>query len=369
VIGSRRRSAVRVAINARFATIPVTGVQRYARELLGELAGAGAVDAVAIVPPGELVELDGRDWLMSRPPTDRWSGGRGHLWEQATLPGLVRRARADLLLSPCNWGPMAMRRQLPIFHDTAPLFHPEYFVPSYARWARIVTSRLVRSSVRSAATCARVRDELVRFAGASPESVDVVPPGVGPPFTDYDIDPGRAPSPRCVFVGGHDVRKNLAFLTSFWGPVHAELGLALDVVGRSWTSTRRVDHPMDGQVASTPGVRFHVDVDDAALARLLAGALCLLWPSHYEGYGLPLLEAMAVGTPFLSSDTGAARELAISGEQVLPLHQEAWIAQLRRWCEHQPAELRAASMARARAATWTRSSAALLEAIERAAHR
>jgi glycosyltransferase involved in cell wall biosynthesis len=350
-----------VAVNGRFATVPVSGVQRYAHELLGALLALDAVDVLAIVPPGEIVEMGAAAQLRAPDPDERWSGGRGHLWEQARLPGLLRRSGADLLLSPCNWGPVALGRQLPVFHDVAPLFHPEYFVPNYVRWARVTTPRLVRRARRSAVTCERVKGELVRFAGAVPDRVDVVPPGVGPPFTTLPIDPAAPRRPACVFVGGDDVRKNLAFVTSFWPRVHAELGLELHVVARGWTSTRRTD---DAD-ATADGITVHVDLDDAALARLYADALCLLWPSHYEGYGLPLLEAMAVGTPFLSSDTGAARELAIVPEQVLPLQADAWVDQLARWCETDPTDVREASIARARAATWARSAEALAVAIER----
>ena len=77
---------------------------------------------------------------------------------------------------------------------------------------------------------------------------------------------------------------------------------------------------------------LHVDPTDEELVRLYAGALCLVWPSYYEGYGFPLLEAMAVGTPFLSTDVGAAAELAvIPEEQILPLDPERWIERIEAW--------------------------------------
>lgn len=358
----RRR---RIAINARFATVAVSGVQRYARELVAALVALDAVDAVAIVPPADVIELDRVERLDDLAPSARWSGGRGHLWEQAALPVLFHRVGSDVLLSPCNWGPLSIRRQLPLFHDTAPLFHPEYFVPGYVRWARAATPRLVGRAVRSAVTCTRVGDELVRFAGARPDRIDVVPPGVGAPFVDLPVDPTVRRSPVCVFVGGMDTRKNLRFLTSMWASVHRSLGLELHVVDRGWSSTRRVEGADHGGLPD--GVVVHVDLDDSGLAQLLARSLCLLWPSHYEGYGLPLLEAMALGTPFISTDTGAARELAVSPEQVLALDPAAWTERLGRWLEDDPIELRRESMLRARAATWSQSAEALLGAIERCA--
>jgi glycosyltransferase involved in cell wall biosynthesis len=281
------------------------------------------------------------------------------------LPALVHKLRSDLLVSPCNWGPIGVRAQLPLFHDAAPMFHPQYFTPSYVRLARQVMPRLVRRATRSAVTCDRVKQELIRYTGARADRIDVIPPGVGAPFTDLDVDPARPRSPRCVFIGGYDVRKNLGFLWRMWPRVHAELGLELHVVARAWTSTRRIDGHSTGDLPA--GVVVHTDTDDTALADLLADSLCLLWPSHYEGYGLPLLEAMAVSTPFISSDTGAARELAVVAGQVLPLCPGQWFDQLRRWRTNDPVDLRRTSMDRARRATWSRSAEALVEAVERTA--
>jgi glycosyltransferase involved in cell wall biosynthesis len=114
-----------------------------------------------------------------------------------------------------------------------------------------------------------------------------------------------------------------------------------------------------------PGVRRVADPSDAELADLYARALCLLWPSLAEGYGIPLLEAMACGTPFLSADVGAARELAIDARQVLPLDGDRWVAELERYHTAGVADLRARSAETARRATWERSTDAMVRAIGR----
>ena len=333
----------RVAINGRFLTVPVTGVQRYARELVQELSALDAVDGVVILPPGELVELD-EFAERRRARCDRtWSGGRGHLWEQALLPVLVRRTGADLLVSPCNWGPLAVGRQLPLFHDTAPLFHPEYFVPRYARLARAMTPRLVR---RRRAPRRDVRTgearSWSRFAGATHR----IWTWSHRAWAHRSRTGGRSrPSPgrrRCVFVGGFDVRKNLGFLDLVLaaGPRRA----------RTRAARRRArldEHPSAGRSISdgwptVDGVIVHVDLDDVCVARLLADSLCLLWPSHYEGYGLPLLEAMAVGTPFLSTDTGAARELAVDARPGAAVARDRLDRPAPPLAHHRPGRLRRA---------------------------
>jgi glycosyltransferase involved in cell wall biosynthesis len=352
-----------IVVDARFTTVPVTGVQRYGYELVNRLAErSGSRPVLGVIPPTRVLDLSDGTPLVPNLDT-RFSGGAGHLWEQAVLPAISRRLRSAVLVGPCNWGPLAVSRQVPVFHDAAPLFHPELFEPGYVAWTRLALPRLVRRARRLIATCERVRDELVRSTGADADRIDIVPPGVGPPFTTIEPRPADAPR-RCVFIGGHDVRKNLGFLDRIWPRVHVATGLELHVVARSWTSARR---GVDGDRSPVSGVVVHTDIDDAALADLYAGSLCLLSPSLYEGYGLPLLEAMATGTPFLSSNTGAARELAIQPAQVLPLEPEAWIERIDEWSRGDLGPLREACAARARAQTWDISADVFADVIERSA--
>lgn len=348
----------RVLVNGRFARVPVTGVQRYGRELIGALATRRGELEIAV--PGIGVSAVGRDDPFAGLAVDeRWSGGRGHAWEQLALPRLARGAGTDLVLSPCNWGPLRLEAQLVVFHDVAPLSHPQYFVPAYVRWSRLALPRLARTARRSIATCERVRDDLVERTGVDPDRVAVVPPGVGAPFATAPLGDLSRRADRCVFVGGHDRRKNLEFLLRLWPRVQHELGLELHVVRRGWVSTRRADERPAGDTATV----FHDDPTDDELAALYAGALCVLQPSHYEGYGLPLLEAMATGTPFLSSDTGAARELAVTDGQVLPLDDDAWFAQLRSWAGADLSDVRRRGADAARAQTWGRGATVLDELI------
>jgi alpha-1,3-rhamnosyl/mannosyltransferase len=84
------------------------------------------------------------------------------------------------------------------------------------------------------------------------------------------------------------------------------------------------------------------DPSDDELARLYSGSQALLWPSLYEGYGLPLLEVLACGRPFISMDTGAAGELAVAGSCVLPPDLDAWLDAVVRMAEAEPKPVPAA---------------------------
>ncbi|MCA1648666.1 MAG: glycosyltransferase [Chloroflexi bacterium] len=198
-----------------------------------------------------------------------------------------------------------------------------------------------------------VADDLCDRYGVDRSQIDVAPPGVGPPFDTWPLDDIDRRSGRYfVFVGGHDKRKNLRFLLELWPSIHRTTGLELYVTRRAASSVSFED-----QVGHVRGVVVRVEPDDRVLAALYANAIGLLWPSIYEGYGLPLLEAMAVGTPFISTDTGAARNLALVAEQILPLDADRWRAQICDWAKHGVGRLRVQSAAQARERTWEETAA------------
>jgi glycosyltransferase involved in cell wall biosynthesis len=341
-----------VAVNGRFLTMTATGVQRYGREILRLLAAHLESELRVIVPPNRILEAGEIDDAVA---TRRdWHGVRGHRWEQVALPGLTRRADAHVLWSPCSWGPLAVRRQVPVVHDIAPLTHPQYYTRPYRLLARTLTGPLVRRCAVVVTPSIHARTDLLERYRLEQDRVRVVPPGVGSPFDSMPLDDlDRRSGSYCLVVGAHDSRKNAEFVLQFWPHVHAETGLELHLTYRSVVTTRRAAVL---EALPSEGVVVHADPTDEELARLYANALCLLWPSHYEGYGFPLLEAMAVGTPFLSADVGAATELAVSPEeQILPLQPELWRRRIEFWRERGVGKLREASARRARSQTWASS--------------
>jgi glycosyltransferase involved in cell wall biosynthesis len=338
-----------VAVNGRFLTMSATGVQRYAREILQRLGDHIDRPVLVVVPPDRILEIDDPD-LSTLEPTGRWHGARGHAWEQLALPRLYRRINGAVLWSPCSWGPIAARRHVPVIHDLGPLIQPQFFTPAYRGIARLLTRPLVRRAALVVTPSTRVRSELVARFSLSHKRVLVIPPGVGPPFASIPLDDiDRRNGRYCLLVGAHDSRKNAEFLLDLWPDVYERTGLELHLTFKSFVTVRRLLHLEDG----SRGVVVHVDPTDEELARLYAEALCVLWPSHYEGYGFPLLEAMATGTPFLATDVGAAAELAVAPEdQILPLEPQRWRERIEAWQAEGIAELRQESAARARARTW-----------------
>ena len=199
-------------------------------------------------------------------------------------------ARLDVLHCTTYRAPVSPRAPLVVtVHDLAIVRHPEAF----PAWHRATGVLALRSGVRAAdaivAVSAFTRDELVELLRVPVERIRVVPNGVEPLFT---ADGPAAPGDYVLAVGTLEPRKNLAAAVEA-----ARLaGVELRVAGASGWG----DVDVEGWVG---------EPDDEALAALIRGARCLVYPSLYEGFGLPVLEAMACGTPVVTSRGGATEEV------------------------------------------------------------
>jgi glycosyltransferase involved in cell wall biosynthesis len=306
-----RQASPAILVNARsMRTRHPTGVQRWAAEVVRVLEASATVETVA----------------------PRRAHGRytGHVWEQTVLPVLAGR-RSPVLLSPCNWGPVAVRRQVLVLHDIAPILVPQFFSPQYVRLARSTLQPLAKRVARIATVSQSAKADIVRHLGVPEDKVAVVGCGVRPTPLPAVADP--EPAPYFLFVGAHDARKNLRFLLDLWPAVWRSEGAALVVTRRAATSVHAAVQ-RDG--SEVPWLRVVEEPSDERLAVLYAQCQAVLQPSHHEGFGLPLLEAMAYGRPFVSTPVGAAPELAAPGCHVLPLDAARWTEAVRSLAGEEP---------------------------------
>jgi len=270
-----------VIVNGRFLSRRVTGVERYGGEILRRLRGKPRVVR-----------------------SERWAYGvRGHVWEQMVLPGLV--GSDQLLWSPANTGPLGITKQVLTLHDLGPLEHPEWFRTGFALWYRLFLPVLVRR-VQSIVTPSEfVKAKLMRRFGLSGERVTAIPGGVDLAVFRPDLPRTLDLPPRYVlFVGSLQPRKNLSGLLAAWARVKDDVPEAwLLIAGKGSAIFRPLALPDMDQV------KFLGAVAEADLPGLYAGATLFVIPSLDEGFGLPVLEAMACGTPVAASTAGALPEV------------------------------------------------------------
>jgi glycosyltransferase involved in cell wall biosynthesis len=284
------------------------------------------------------------------------AGPAGTLWlDLAWYPHLLsHRARgADVLHCPTYRGPVRDSR-VPVVvtvHDLAVFRHPEAF-PAWTRaYSTRVVPRVLRSARRIVAVSEFTAAELESVLGVPRGKVSVVPNAVD---AGFDLDGPRADGNYLLAVGTLEPRKNLARAIEAAG----RLGLELRVVGaRGWGRVQ----------ARGEAVTWLGEVDDHELARQYRGALCLVYPSVYEGFGIPVIEAMACGTPVVTSAGGGTEEVA-GGAAVLvdPLDVAAIAAGIEEAVAHSD-ELRRRGLERVRAFSWDESARRTLDVYREAA--
>ena len=270
-------------------------------------------------------------------------------WYFAALPERARRDGADVLHCPTFRAPIRSRVPLVVtVHDLAVLRHPGTF----NRWTRtysvLALPRVVRAAAAIVAVSEFTKGELVELLGVPEEKVTVIPNCVG---TQFRPDGPATRGDFVLAVSTLEPRKNLARLVEGFGRARLD-GCELLVVGaRGW-----------GNVEVGGGrVRRLGEVGDGELARLYRGARCVAYPSLYEGFGLPVLEAMACGAAVVTSQAPALRE--VGGAAVVAvdaLDPDAIAAGLEEAAARRE-ELGRAGIERARSYTWQAAARATLE--------
>jgi glycosyltransferase involved in cell wall biosynthesis len=298
----------RVSINGRFLTQPLTGVQRFARELtvaLDRAIGAGALPAPLratnwriLVPEGAEVEID-----LAHIRLERHGRGTGHLWEQTTLS---RVARSDILVGFGGSGPLLHPRQLVVIHDVTIFRHPEAFSRGYRALHKLLGFVLTRRA-RVATVSEFSRRELGAVFRVPSEGIAVIH-NAPDHFAATAPDPsivarlGLAERGFFVLVGTLKPNKNVDFAVRAFRE-SALPGQKLVIVGGIHGHVFK-----GGGIAEADDLIFAGRLSDAEIAGLERRASAFLFPSLYEGFGIPPLEAMTQGCPVLAADIPAVRE-------------------------------------------------------------
>jgi glycosyltransferase involved in cell wall biosynthesis len=364
---------MRVAIDARLWGEPRSGIGRYTRCLVEELMR---------LAPGEAWTL-----YTDRTPGPHLPGAVARclpcpqrlLWSLWHAPRDLRRHPVDLFHGVTGFelpprGPWAL---VTTVHDLIPLRLPAV-VPARHRWAvRCLLGGALRRADRVIAVSEVTRQEILARYRLPPERVVVVPEAAGPEFrppTAETLAAARAryglERPYVLSVGLLEPKKNLVALLDAVARLRraGEWGTAeLLVVGaRGWGPDPAARAHALG-LADT--VRFLGGVPDHDLPALYGGARAFAFPSLWEGFGLPVLEAMASGTPVVASDRGALPELTAGAALLVEPRAEPLADALGRLLADGAlrARLRAAGLARAAAFSWERTARETLQVYRAAA--
>ncbi len=381
---------MRIGIDYTAAVRQGAGIGRYTRNLVRALAHLDTCNQYRLVVAGAGCDReDMGTWpenyrLRVIPATDRWL----HImWQRLQIPIPVQAitGRLDLFHSPdFVLPPTGKTPALLTVHDLSYLRVPQYFVAGFSRYLHGAVSRAVRRAERILADSESTRRDLLELLHVEPERVSVLLPGVERRFQPIeDVDAlsrvrrrYQLPKRFILGLGTLQPRKNFAGLIEafarligdgreFWPADSLHLVIA---GGKGWMYEEIIQLVEDLDLGAR--VRFPGFVDDEDLPALYSLADVFAFPSWYEGFGLPVLEAMACGTPVVAADNSSLPEVVGEAGILVPADDSSSLAEaVARLLTDKPlrAKLVAAGRAQAQRFTWESAARQLLEEYEAAA--
>lgn len=391
---------MRIAISGMFWGQPTVGSGQYLHGMLGELARVAPQHEYLLLLPAHLDDrrptnderrlaapvVGGRLSVVAVPtPFDGRSKNFAKLWfEQIGLPMAAARLRADLLhvpyFAPPLWAPMPV---VATVLDIIPLLLPEYRGGRGVRAYMRLVARAARRADHVIAISNDSRRDIIRQLGCAPAQVSTIPLAAGPQYQPLDRAQATAlvaeryglREPFVYYVGGLDARKNVTTLLRAWQRLRDSGGplATLVIAGRALGADTRLFPDIDALIAQlgiADSIR-RIDVPREDNPLLYNAATAFAYPSRYEGFGMPPLEAMACGTPAVVAAASSLPEVV--GDAALlaaPDDVSAWAGALWRLLSDAALrdDLRARGFARAAQFSYERVARATTKVYARVIH-
>lgn len=287
-----------IVINARFLTQDTCGVQRYAEQIC--LALRQLRDDLVFVAPHGIKNHASAKALQ----VQCIGRHQGHLWEQLDLPLYLRRQGNPLLLSLTNSNPMFYRNQIATHHDITYVRHPQSYNWRYRLAYRTIMPILL-SRVRTLVTNSEFsKGEIAGFYKLPKERILILSAAVSEQFMPAARQPEQ---PYLLAVSSPNLHKNFKRMIQAFLSLRGQPDLQLHIVGSA--SNLFADPDLQQLACRDPRIRFLGRLDDAELIAQYQGATAFVFPSLYEGFGIPPLEAQACGCPVLASSAASIPEV------------------------------------------------------------
>ncbi len=379
------RAPIRIAIDGSAIPRQMAGAGVYTFELVRALAALpGDHDLTVFARPGLFDDMAQQERRLRVVHVDPRSRAARLVWEQTALLMLLRRLQIEVLHSPHHHLPVAATliragskrrlRRVVTFHDVTFMLRPDRYPLARRLYMEAVTRASARLADAIITPSQAVRQDVMRKLGLPGERVVAIPEAAGPQFVPADEDAqGRArwkyrlPSRYILSVGSLEPGKNRGRLIRAYARLSTG-GVDCPVVIAGQPAWRyEGDLALARRLGLGDQVRFLGYVPNVDLPALYSGATLFAFPSLYEGFGLPVLEAMACGTPVVTSNGSALAEVAGDAAVLVDPRDVDAIAKAmdQLLCDETlRADLRARGLERAKQFSWERTARETLSVYE-----
>ncbi len=292
-----------IVINSRFLTQRLTGTQRYGIEIAIHLSRLSK--CLQFVAPHNIVHKEVASVLRVK----RIGNLTGHLWEQVELPFYLRRklGSSSLLVGLVNTGPIYYEKQIITIHDLAFLRYPNWFSREFRFFYKVLIPRIANLAKKIVTVSYFSKQEMVSVLGIPQNKIEVVYGGISERFRS---DPSIEKEDYILGVASLEPRKNFNGLLMAFKKLIVKRRFRkykLLIVG----SRNKVfsDPKLENLMREVRNVEFVGHISDNELITLYQKAKLFVFPSFYEGFGLPPLEAMSCGTPVIVSNVSSLPEV------------------------------------------------------------
>ena len=309
---------MKIFINGRFLTHKVTGVQRYAIEIvkiIDQIAQhhCQKFEFVVLYPKRSLINTFETHNLKFIPVGLL----TGHAWEQIDLP---RAASGNILLNLCGTAPVFHRKSVNILHDATAFAMPQAFSKIAVLWYRLLQPIIARQAWILGTVSNFSQKELTHYLKLGKKEISILPNGfehVKKVNPDLNIIKGLGVGPLgyIVTIASNQPNKNVVQLLRIAPGLFLKFGLVTLVIGGSFKALAGVNRLHD---QCSECVIFTGYLSDQEVAGILSQSFCFIFPSKYEGFGIPPLEAMALGVPVITTTAASLPE--VCGEAALYFH-------------------------------------------------
>lgn len=284
-------------INARFLSQPISGVQRYAIEISRQLKKINP--DIVFIAPKNIAHKELADELA----VEVVGNLTGYLWEQFELPIYLKKQGSPLLINLCNTAPLFYENKMVTLHDVAFERFPQNFSWKFRYAYQFLMPRIVKSSKQLLTVSAFSKDEISAVYGINKNRIKIVHNAVSGNFRFVESE---THGKYILAVSSLNYQKNFHSLIQAYNLLK-EKNIKLYLVGA--INKNFADHKLVEDIESNPNIKFMGRVDDDKLIQLYSNAQCFVYPSLYEGFGIPPLEAQACGCPCVVSNAASLPEV------------------------------------------------------------